>query len=227
MKKRFWAATILPGLIIAASCRHELPVPATNNPGNTTNNGTDTGICFERDIQPLFVTYCTRSGCHNDVDQAGGYVFTNYESIILNGIVPGNAMASLVYKDIANGSMPWFPNPQLSTAQKALIAKWINEGAHNGTNCTPQCDNDDTGFSKSVQPLINTYCIGCHNNNYAGGSIRLDGYTYIRAVAQSGSLLGTIRQNPGYIAMPEYGKKLSACEATIIENWINAGALNN
>jgi hypothetical protein len=227
MKQVFWVAILLSGLGIVASCRHELPAPANagSDTTNTGNPGADTGICFERDIQPVFVTYCTRSDCHDPQSQSGGYIFTDYESIISKGIVPGNAMASLVYKDIANGSMPWYPNPQLSGTQKALIAAWINDGARNGTNCAPHCNNDIT-FGNGVQPLLGTYCIGCHNSAHAEGNVKLDSYNGVLAAAQNGSLLGTVKQQ-GYVAMPPYGKKLSACQATTIENWINAGALNN
>ena len=64
-------------LVLWAACSHkETPAPAPTNTndtsGNNTNNGNnnngnngsvpDTGICFERDILPIFVSNCAKSG---------------------------------------------------------------------------------------------------------------------------------------------------------------------
>lgn len=209
------------------ACKHDLPKPAGAATTDTTTHAvSDTGICFERDILPVFITYCTRSGCHDAQTQPDGYNFTSYESIISKGIVTGNAKASLIYKDIANGSMPWYPNPQLSSQQKALIARWINEGAKNGTNCTPVCDSN-TSYTTGIKPLIATYCVGCHNAHTSSGNVALDDYNGVKAVASDGRLVGVTSHAQGYVIMPPTGSGLSDCQLTQIKKWVAAGAPNN
>ncbi|XZF12518.1 hypothetical protein ACTHGU_12055 [Chitinophagaceae bacterium MMS25-I14] len=210
--------------VLLAACRHNLPEPIMN-PGN--NGTSDTGVCFERDVQPIFITYCTRSGCHDDAATSGGYAFTSYSKVVARGIVPGNAMASLVYKDIANGSMPWYPNPQLNAQQKSIIAKWISEGAKNTSGCMPECDSDNTGFATGVQPLMTKYCVGCHSSHSAAAGVTLENYQGVFAVAMDGRLMGSIRHENGYTYMPGSGKQLSVCEIRQVEKWLTAGAQNN
>ncbi|PZF70794.1 hypothetical protein DN068_21355 [Taibaiella soli] len=210
------------------ACKHDLPKPAGSlNTDTTTQVVPDTGICFERDILPVFITYCTRSGCHDAQTQPDGYNFTSYETIIAKGIVTGDAKASLIYKDIANGSMPWYPNPQLSSEQKALIARWINEGAKNGTNCTLVCDSNNISYTMGVKPLIATYCVGCHNAHTNSGNVALDNYSGVQTVALDGRLLNVTMHLQGYLIMPPTGAGLSDCQITQLKKWVAAGAPNN
>ena len=123
--------------------------------------------------------------------------------------------------------MPWYPNPQLNSAQKALIAKWINEGAKNGTNCTPACDSSNSSYSTGIKPLIETYCVGCHNAHTLSGNVALDNYSGVQTVAADGRLLNVTMHMQGYIAMPPTGAGLSACQITQLKKWVAAGAPNN
>ncbi len=93
------------------------------------------------------------------------------------------------------------------------------------------CDTVNVTYSKSVQPIIQTWCLACHSNvqiaEGAGGGNRLEGYTNLRILALNGRLLGAIEHLPGYSPMPKYGNKLSDCDISIIRIWIEKGALNN
>lgn len=228
MKPRLILLLLVLGTAGIMACKHDLPKPTGSlNTDTTTLPASDTGICFERDILPIFVTYCTRSGCHDAQTQPDEYNFTSYEAIISKGIVPGNAKASQIYKDIANGSMPWYPNPQLSSAQKALIARWINEGANNGTNCTPACDSNDSSYTTGIKPLIATYCVGCHNVHTMSGNVALDDYKGVQTIALDGRLLNVTMHLQGYVIMPPTGAGLSDCQITQLKKWVAAGAPNN
>ncbi len=57
------------------------------------------GICFETEILPIFVSNCTGSGCHNEIDREEDYDLTNYDGI-MKGITPFDANGSEHIKSI-------------------------------------------------------------------------------------------------------------------------------
>ncbi len=122
--------------------------------------------------------------------------------------------------------MPPPPRAALTVSQKALIEKWINQGARNN-NCIGQCDTTVFTYSGAVKPIINTKCVGCHNPSNLSGNIDLSVYNAVRLVALNGKLYGSVAQQFGYSPMPKNGVKLSDCEIRQIQKWINAGSLNN
>lgn len=227
-------ATIASFVLLLSNCKHE-PVWQENNTGNNSgnnNNGggtqtVDTSICFERDILPIFQSNCAQSGCHNATTRAEGYNLTSYATITSRGIIPGNATSSKIMREINSNSMPPYPNPPLTAEQKALIKRWINEGAKNGTNCPPKCDSNSYTFSKNIQPIIQNKCVGCHNSGTKSGNIDLSNYNGVKATVTSGRLWGSINGLSGYVFMPSGGNKLSNCELAQFRKWINAGAPNN
>ena len=46
----------------------------------------DTGICFKRDILPIFNSNCAVSGCHNKTKAEEGYILDSYQNIVRKGI---------------------------------------------------------------------------------------------------------------------------------------------
>ena len=233
--------------LTAAACSHkgDTPTPATtgtgnngnnnggNNGGNNNggNNNVDTGICFTRDILPIFISNCAMPGCHDAVTRSEGFRFTDYNSIIAKEFVPGNADASELYEkmieDKADERMSPLPNSPLTSQQIALVRRWINEGAKNTTGCGSLCDTTKFTYAADIQPIFDKYCKGCHSGAAAQKGIMLDTYTGTSAVVNSGRLLGTIRHEAGFVAMPYGGSKISDCEITKIEKWVAAGAQNN
>ncbi len=225
------------GLLLGATaCTHEPKYTApTNNGGNGNNNGggtADTGICFERDILPIFIANCAKSGCHDAVSSQEGYTLTDYASITSKGIIAGNAGGSEIYEalieDNESKRMPQAPNPRLTTEQINLIGQWINEGAKNGTGCAPKdCNDSIFSYTGAIVPIINTYCSGCHNATTASGGIILTSYAGVKVVADNGKLTGATKRLSGYSPMPKGGNALSTCQLSQIEKWIAAGAPNN
>lgn len=60
-------------------------------------------------------------------------------------IIPGKADNSKLYRvlfETGKDKMPPAPNADLTAAQKAMIGKWINEGAKNTINCNNTCDSN-------------------------------------------------------------------------------------
>lgn len=165
------------------------------------------------------------NGCHDAATHADGYNFTSYTGI-MRGIVAGKPSNGKIMKEIGDGSMPQSPVPLLTAEQKALLVKWITEGAQNRI-CLGGCDPSNATFSAGVNPILKTNCVGCHNNNFASGGVKLNGYTNIKTYAQNGKLLCVIQHNGGCSPMPQNMPKLSDPCITLIQNWINNGALDN
>jgi cytochrome c553 len=224
MQKWVW---IIAALALTA-CKHEpealVPAPSPP-PGGGSNQ-----VCFEADVLPLFQTNCAKAGCHDAASRQDGYVLDSYNNIVSKGLIPGNATNSKLYKvlfETGSDKMPPAPNPDLTVAQKALIGRWINEGAKNTTGCGVACDSNQFRFATNINPLIQTYCVGCHGGATPSAGINFENYTGVRLQALNGRLYGAITHAPGYSAMPQNASKLSDCQIAQVRKWIAAGSLNN
>jgi len=89
------------------------------------------------------------------------------------------------------------------------------------------CDSTNVSYSKTIAPIMNANCIGCHSTAVASGSVIVDTWTGLNTVALNGNLWGGVSWAPGYINMPKSSSQLSPCDLAKIKNWINQGAPNN
>ena len=229
MKKTY---IILTALIIALTlinaCKHEIPQPIAGS--STPVPGGSNKVCFETQILPLFQSNCAKSGCHDAASSQKGYVFDSYVNIVKKDVTPGRADNSKVYKvlfETGDKKMPRPPNPDLTPEQKALIGRWINEGANNTVNCGAACDSLQFKYAANISPLMNTYCLGCHGGTAPSGGINLSTYNGVRNVAISGRLVGAVSHAPGYSPMPKNAGKLSTCQIAQIRKWVTSGAPND
>lgn len=223
-----WAWVILPILVLALSnCEHE---PLFQKIDIDTTGGTgepeDTSICFERDILPIIQTNCAKpnqpgDGCHDAVKHAEDLVLTTYDGIMNAGVKPNEPYSSKFFNELNTGKMSGVQYGNLSDAQKALIKRWILEGAKNGTNCPSKCDTATYTFTKAIEPMIGKYCAGCHSGSTVSGNTDLGSYATIKASAQSGKLMASLKRTTNW--MPAGGKKLSDCQMTQIQKWIDGG----
>lgn len=184
-------------------------------------------VNFGDQILPIFVSNCSMSGCHNSQQKAGGYDLSSYEGI-MKGVVPKRPLQSEVYTNITgkNPSMPLSPYPKLKEKEVELIKLWINMGAPN-TISNSGCDSVSVSYSKSVEPIITTWCVGCHNQNNAGGGISLSTHNDVLNCINSNRLLGSIKHLSGFSPMPKNGGQLSTCDIAKIEKWVKLGAIKN
>jgi len=240
MTKRFFVqsiASVIYFLIFSffvISCKHEPEENPITDPVDTTSTGItcnpDTAY-FQNDVLPILISGCGMSGCHDAASAQDGVVLTSYQSVINTaGISPGNPGNSELYEKITDNDpedrMPPPPMAALSTDQLLTIRKWIEQGAKNNY-CDAGCDTNNYTYANAIEPLINTYCKGCHNAAQASGGIRLDNYTSVKSVADNGSLFGAISHQQGYSPMPQGGNKLSDCKITQVRKWIASGAPDN
>lgn len=89
------------------------------------------------------------------------------------------------------------------------------------------CDTTNITYSTTVFPIISSRCTSCHTGIGAGGNVKLDSYDNIVTSVNNGGLLGTIRHESGWSAMPKNGGSLDNCSIKKIEIWVAEGTPNN
>ena len=99
---------------------------------------------------------------------------------------------------------------------------------YHGANSGPCVDTVGTiSYSQKVAPMLQQYCYSCHNGNFPSGNIAMGTYATDKAIAQNGSLYGSINHASGYSPMPQGTPKMSSCEIATVKKWIDAGMQNN
>jgi hypothetical protein len=230
-KSSIFALLAMMLIVIIGSCKHEIPFFP---PDSSTASGDSSTPCdpnkvyFQQQVLPILVSYCAKSGCHDNASHKEGIILTSYNSTMqTGGIKPGNPNDSKIYKEIVKGEMPPAGNSPLTTAQKNLIYNWIIQGAENLV-CQNICgDTVNINYSLSVNPIIINKCQGCHSGANPQGGIDLSSYLAVKAQISNGKLWGAVNWSPGFSPMPKNGNKLSECELTKIQKWIAQGAPNN
>lgn len=89
------------------------------------------------------------------------------------------------------------------------------------------CDLTNIRYSADIVPIINRYCYSCHSVSANQGNVILEGYDQMIRYVNDGSLVGSIRHEAGWVAMPEDAPKIPDCDIMKIEEWIISGKLNN
>lgn len=212
----------------------ELPDPtdSTANPTNTHPCSPDS-IYFDQQILPLLRSNCAMTGCHDAASAEDGVILDSYNNVRnTGGIKINDPSDSKLYEAITetdlDDRMPPAPQPPLSVEQKALILKWIQQGAQN-LQCDVACDTTNIRYSTVIQPLLNTKCVGCHTGSSASAGIVLSNYNDVKNLVDNQKLWGSINHQAGYKPMPypAGGAKLPQCELDQIRIWIQSGAPNN
>jgi len=97
---------------------------------------------------------------------------------------------------------------------------------------TVTCDTTNITYSGLITSIMGNSCAttGCHvGANPAGNPpIDLSNYNIVKTYGLNGQLMDRMNRNTGMSgAMPLGAQKLSDCQLSQINAWINAGALNN
>lgn len=109
----------------------------------------------------------------------------------------------------------------------------------NGYEAPAPCNLPKTvTYQLDVLPILKANCYSCHSaNEYqvsSSGTLNMEKFSDLKAYTEVASgrgdvsaLLGNIRHDPGFNAMPQGGGKLSECEIAVIKAWIDEGAPQN
>ncbi|MCC7297394.1 MAG: hypothetical protein IT244_03600 [Bacteroidia bacterium] len=222
---------ILAIFLFITNCKHEPLINHIPGPVDTTGNGggnaDDTTICFERDILPIIVTNCAKAGCHDAITKEENRNYTTYSGIVTKeDIKAGFPLQSKFFVELNTGQMSQAKYGNLNAAQKALIKRWITEGAKDGKNCPSKCDSSKFTYSGAIQPLLDKYCVGCHKPSSLSGNTDLSTYAGVKdAAVTKNTLMPSLKRSTSW--MPLGGSKFSDCQMAQIQKWINAGAPNN
>lgn len=86
---------------------------------------------------------------------------------------------------------------------------------------------EEVTYAKDIAPVIEAKCFMCHAPDvYKKKASRVKIYDYksLVSVAQDKRLLGSIKHEQGFIAMPyKKGEKIDECSILLIESWITQG----
>ena len=92
------------------------------------------------------------------------------------------------------------------------------------------CDTTGVTYSKTVLPILQNNCYECHsasNNAESGGSLNLEDFSLLQALARGGNVYGAITHDPLYIPMPKGRAQLDSCSIAKIKVWIDSGSSDN
>jgi hypothetical protein len=87
---------------------------------------------FDRDVQPLLKARCIK--CHGPIKPKGRLNLSGPRSVVRGGqsgpvVEPGSTEGSPIWDRVAADEMPPRPEEPLSIAEKALLRRWIEQGA--------------------------------------------------------------------------------------------------
>lgn len=234
LKYCFWILFAFLMLFFGA-CKSEpiipdggIQIPIEQDPGDE-NPCPEGVISFQHEVLPIMISACAYSGCHDAATAEDDVVLDSYENVIKE-VTPGDPNDSELYESITETDqddiMPPPPASPLTSAQIRTIKDWISQGAEN-TNCGAPCDSTASSFASDIFPLLQNYCIGCHNVTRADGNVDIDSYDKIIPYVENGQLVGTMAHEPLFIKMPPGGSKVSDCRIAQVQKWINEGAQDN
>lgn len=89
------------------------------------------------------------------------------------------------------------------------------------------CKTDNMSYVTNIEPILQRNCYVCHSAAANTANITLEGYEPLLTYVTNGRLLGAIRHESGFVAMPQNASKLIECDIAKIEQWIADGAPNN
>jgi hypothetical protein len=119
--KIFSVIILLVGLI--TGCYYDVLKPADPHAPPQT-------VSFSGDLQPIFNSNCTTSGCHDGAHEPTLTPDKSYNSLISGGFVnTAIPSESILYQELNGGSMP--PTGKLPSSDIQLVLDWIKTGAPN------------------------------------------------------------------------------------------------
>lgn len=94
---------------------------------------------------------------------------------------------------------------------------------YNAADLYPACDTINVNYASDIYPIFSANCLPCHTVSNAFGGIVLEVLDSARIPARNGLLLKAVTHDPEVVPMPKGGGKLSDCDISRINRWINLG----
>lgn len=243
-----FSSILIATLIFIQSCKHDpldflvdLPDdPIIDTSGVDTNlivsDCDEDTVYFENDIYPILISNCTDGECHNAEFHKDGINVSTYEDLMESDILkPDDPWDSDLIKAVTESDpdeiMPRPPAAPLTADQIAMLVKWQQQGALNN-GCT-DCSDATPTFSGTIQPILNSFCISCHDASSPSDGIDLTAYigsgtnAGVADVAADGRLVGSIMFLDPYTPMPYGGSMILDCYIDQISAWVDAGYPND
>jgi len=217
MKKIYFSLLVLlaGSFLVMESCKHEpdeMPGPGGDNGGGTECDTLN--ISYPGTVYPILEQYCL--SCHSGETPDGGLDFTDY-SIVATLAENGTLLGSIRHEE------GYEPMPQgmakLSDCDISKIEIWVRDTTFTEPPPT-ECDTLHVTYPGTVYKTLEKYCLDCHSGPSPEAGLDFTDYNTVAELAESGLLLGSIRQESGFEAMPPNGLKLTDCEIRQIEIWI-------
>jgi hypothetical protein len=139
--------------VLVAACLAALPALARGEAVEGRPN-------LESDILPLFKARCLK--CHSPLKAKGKLNLSSPRSLARGGssgvvIVPSNLDESTLWDLVSNNKMPPKPEEPLSADEKALLRRWIEQGAASLPNAAEvrraAPETDHWAFAPPARPL--------------------------------------------------------------------------
>ena len=200
---------------------------------------------FTQYIQPVFDQKCL--SCHNAESNVSKLDLTSRESLLRGGgkgpgVVPGDAVGSILYKSITHRSQPFMPlgMDRLSRQEIDRIAAWIDAGAQYGESVSAAPKEDERWvqgrklFSEHVRPLLESTCLKCHSTETKASRLDLSTRDAMLAGGENGKAVEPGRSQDSKLHkavahlvephMPFRSERLPQATIDRLAEWIDAGA---
>lgn len=89
------------------------------------------------------------------------------------------------------------------------------------------CNTANMSYVTDIEPILRYNCYTCHSAAANNGNVTLEGFDQMIHYVSNGHLLGAIKHQSGFSAMPQNSAQLGSCDIAKIEQWITDGAQNN
>ena len=194
---------------------------------------------FERDVLPIFSTYCFT--CHGKSSPELGVDLRTARSVLRGGfngpvIHKGSAEESRLFQKVSKAEMP--PPAFDSTVPEAdveTIRRWIEGGAPSdaGDDIPETARRQIARFESEVQPLLNERCVACHGGDRPQSGLDLSTLASVLRGGVHGPVVieGSsdksvlVRQVVNGVMPPEgVGQALSPDEIELVRSWIDEGS---
>ncbi|HEX8329312.1 MAG TPA: hypothetical protein VF629_17385 [Hymenobacter sp.] len=125
--------------------------------------------------------------------------------------------------------LPLFPFHAWAGALSLLCTLAAGCTYSHGSEPGPCNDTEPVTYSKVVAPILATHCYECHGPTVyttLGYNTNLSTYQSVRGQSAE-YILGAVRHEVGFAAMPKNRPKMSDCDIARLQAWVDAGRPNN